>query len=225
VSTDRIAALRTKVQQLANKLHEAKRELDWVQYTWLHLDNPGTRARMMESFRQSPNSPFERDLERKATAYRRARQAYIAAKAELDELTEQRRIDNRIRVTRNEMRRQFAPPLQEAAASLLVRGENFDITRRPKLIQAMAESVQTAVQQMRTERSMPSVVAVVETLAAVDQMGFDTVRPSERRQALDAAKQCAIALRDRMRKQINPAVPKQRERLNRAEALVQYLSG
>lgn len=218
-----IAQLRQRVQQLAQKLHIAKTELDSDPY-YRGLDDPQVRARVRQNWRAFPDRNWhKRAVDTKVQAYRRARQEYMAAKTELDELEEQQRTGRAITGARERMTARFAPEISKAAQASLTQGTEFDLAKHPKMVKAISESITEAVRTMRSERSVPSVLATVETVAAAEEMGFGDLRPAERKQALDDASRMAVELRDSLRKQTNPAIPAQQKRLLRLEALVQFL--
>jgi len=220
----RSARLRAEVQQLAQKVHLAKRDLDWHQYNWAGLDDPQVRANSMVHEKMFPDNFVSRTIEEKAAVYRKARRDWLVAKTQLAEIEEEERISKAISAARQTMERKLKPAVQRAVQKALVHGDDgFSIADHPKLQAEITATVREAVAQMQAERSLPSVLAVVETLAAADELGYGDVCASQRSQAMDAAVQMARKLRDEIARSTNPNIRDQQKRLLRHEVLVQYL--
>jgi hypothetical protein len=220
----RSTKLRAEVQQLAHKVHLAKRDLDWHQYNWAGLDDPQVRANSTVNEKMFPDNFVSRTIEEKAAAYRKARKEWLVKKTQLAEIEEGEQITRSITSARQRMERRFKPTVQTAARAALIFGDDgFSIADHPKLQAEITATVREAVGQMQAERSVASVLAVVETLAAADELGYGDVCAGQRNQSMDAALQMARRLRDEAARSVNPKIPDQLKRLLRHEVLVQYL--
>ena len=216
---NRIVQLKALLQVLADKLHEAKRKLDWNRYNWIGLDKPG----VMENWNEFSfaNNPIKKEIDEASTQYKLAWKNYWQAKKELDMLTWEDSIKTSVRETREHMYQTFGPMVTQAAGNT----GQFDLANHPRIIKELQDAIDNAVKQMRAKPSEASVCSLFETMAASQFIGYGTVRPEHSSKAWEAAKQVAKKLLDEAQNDFIPTNIEHKKRLYSRLALYQYLGG
>lgn len=176
-----ISSQRAKVQRLADQVHAAKVKIDRM--LWgpggLPTDSEALarclstvrRARGPEDVARNINDAFLHDYN-----YRRLKAQWILAKTELDCMSRTQEVPDRVKATREMLKKKFESDLtNKVNASLSGSGPAY-FSEDLELQKKIEETVNEAVKKVRAERAVGSVASLTETIGMAMTLGYDDTK-------------------------------------------------
>jgi hypothetical protein len=177
-----IEQLRAEAQHLAKKLHLAKIKLDKTSH-WLGMDRAVNREnwRFFRLDKPGPWDIMSNEYIQAGKAYREAKKKYWKAKSQLDFVIlrstprkdKEKAVRAAVSKARNHMNQTFGPQIVKAAGDT---GE-FYLSEHPEMVKELETSINEAIIEARRNPSQPTVAALIETLAAAFEAGYDNLKP------------------------------------------------